>query len=810
MAQSPPLHVEGETLTGAFLRGCRQHPERVFLDDRSSGVVVTWGESAAILSSVMRQWDSGHVGTQLILRGDGSWRTIIAYLAAHLSGRLLVCGDVSNPVTHSGKPLDRAVLDVISLDDISTDVVADGRVLDEDMCHRWNDGDVGRIFRTSGSTGEPKLLGVYAENRFSSDSPLFERGTSLDHYSVLNVRRPSTVVFNANVRRTVRSGGTMYMVDISRHDFRDLDSLLGSAAIAEMNLTPTMLLQMSAVARGAWTTSVESVNLSGERVTHECLVHTRELFPHALIRNNYGMTEGSASFAALVLEPGADLPSDPVPAGTVNPKLNVLVLAEDGVEMPPGQSGRVVVGGLPPVPEAFVDDTGRLGLRELHPADRLETGDLGRFTMEGLLVVEGRVEQMVKIRGERVSLLDVERAVVETGLVAEVLAAVYSDAKGGTAIGAVVVAEEEPNLGEIRRMIASLNRLVLCPTRIVAAPAVPVLPTGKVDRGTASKMLSERGDEARTEVYSAAEMSLCHIVADVLALDFVAREEDIFSLGADSLSSLQILHDMEDVFGRRFDVGFLLENPTIIEMAAALSSRLELRSRVMHLAGPRTGASVYWILPGANPYMARPIAAATPAIRHAALLNLGALPDDVVLCDYDEMVRVLVRAIESDAARAGENFVIAGFSSGCYLANAAAAELGESGHGCTGLVLVDPPAHADIVAEWCDSGKITNPINIVHGREGAIALLDPVAADRALFGLQLFALARHHPPCVAVPRLFIGSGKDRFTEPQWLRSDRDTVVVAEQAHLDFVRRPETVASALQEWGAWRSLAGVQV
>ena len=155
MPRTPPLHVEGETLTGAFLRGCRQHPERILLDDRSSGVVVTWGESAAILSSVMRHWNSAHVGSQVILRGDGSWRTIIAYLAAHLSGRLLVCGDVSNPVTHSGSPLDRAVLDTVSLDDISTEVVADGDDLDEAGCHRWNDGDVGRIFRTSGSTGEP-------------------------------------------------------------------------------------------------------------------------------------------------------------------------------------------------------------------------------------------------------------------------------------------------------------------------------------------------------------------------------------------------------------------------------------------------------------------------------------------------------------------------------------------------------------------------------------------------------------------------------------------------------------------------------
>jgi hypothetical protein len=146
---------------------------------------------------------------------------------------------------------------------------------------------------------------------------------------------------------------------------------------------------------------------------------------------------------------------------------------------------------------------------------------------------------------------------------------------------------------------------------------------------------------------------------------------------------------------------------------------------------------------------------------------------------------------------------LAGFSTGTYLANAVAEVLQETTDAFAGLVVVDPPLHADVVAEWRDSGKIANPIHIVHGREGMIALLDPVTSDRALFGLQLFALSRHSPPSVDVPRLFIGSGRERFSEGHWIPRDGDTVVLADERHLDFVRRPDIVTDALSRWDVWQ-------
>jgi len=800
MPLHPPLTIEGEQFAQSITRSARDFPNRIFINDLSEKHSITWEQSHNLIHAVIREWQSTGVRDQILLMCDASWRTTIAVLAAHLSGRVALLADASNPATYSGEPLSRAQIDVISPEEIvALNRAGDPPIETYPALHQWPEGSLARVFLTSGSTGTPKLLGAIAESQFGGWSPLFERGVRASHYSVLNVRRPSTIVYFANLRRAVRSSGTLFLFDILKHDFRQLDDLLKDTTFSEMSLTPTMAMQLTSSTSGLWKKHVENINLAGEKVTRECLQAVRQSFPDSLIRNAYGMTEISATIAELQIEPDDTLPNDPVPVGKPLHGLTVHIVSEEGEELPPGELGQIIVSGLPSSMEGHVDENGRIEFHTLHPPDHLETGDLGFLTPDEMLVVEGRWEQMVKIRGERVSLLEVEKAILETGLVAQALAATYTGIHGSTAVGALLVSHETdiPSTAELRRAITKNNRLIFSPTRIRQVDEIPKLTVGKVDRVTASELLQSDTSTKLAEVYNAAEMTLSGLIGNILGIDFVARDEDIFSLGADSLSCLEIIHDIENVFTREVDIAFLLQYPTISLIAEALSRDFSQGSRLVQLVPSMCETTIYWVLPGSNPYMARPIALEFSDVRHVALLNLGSLPGDVVLGDFDQMVEALQWAIVNENPR--NSFFVAGFSSASYLANALCQSLVDGGLSPKGLIVIDPPTHETIVEEWCRSGKTAHPIHMMTAREGYLSRLAPGTADHALFGLQAFALSRHTPQHLDLPRLFISSSADRLLEQHWSPLKSDQVVIADVQHLNFIREPSVVVNCLRGW-----------
>ena len=800
MHQTPPLVIDGESLSDSFLRGIDDEPNRIFLDDLSLQHRVTWHEAGQYVGELIREWETLKVGQQIVLMGDSSWRTALCAIAGHLTGRLVVMADVANPATFSGDLILKAKLYAVFPEQMKSLMeLPQKKVALDVLPYQWKQNEIARAFLTSGSTGIPKLLGSVADNKKAGISPLFERGVQNDYFSCLSVRRPSTLAYFANLRRAIRTTGSCFFIDITKHDFGSFDSLLFEAKISEMSFTPTMAMQLANNSKGDWRLAVENVNLSGEILTATHVSVLRDFFPRSLLRNNYGMTEVAGSISELLIEPSAPPLVGPIPAGVVADGLKIFIVDEEDLELPKGISGRVVVTGLPASKEGKVTTDGRIEFTVLHQEGRLETGDIGHMTIDDLLVIEGRWQQMVKIRGERVSLLEVENAVLETGLASAVIAATYLDSKGDAAVGVLVVSKNDKRvvISDIRKSISERHRLILCPTRVIVVDEIPVLAVGKVDRVSASHMLQHESPAERSEVYSAVEITLSKIVSEALGIDFVAREDDIFSLGADSLSCLQIIHDIEVKLSSEIDVTFLLSFPTLSSMATALMQRSVRPGRCVPLTNRSTTPTVYWILPGANPYMALPIARQMSEARHIALLNLGSLIGDVVTGEFEQMVSSLEQAVVEDHQRG--DFFIAGFSSACFLANALAQTLLERGTEPTGLVVIDPPSHQGIVDEWCDSGKIAHPIYMMTAREGLLAQLDPVTTDRGLFGLQLFGLSRFQPRLVSIPRLFIGSDKDRFDEDYWTPGVKDLISIADEKHLDFVRQPSIVVNALLDW-----------
>lgn len=241
----------------------------------------------------------------------------------------------------------------------------------------------------------------------------------------------------------------------------------------------------------------------------EPLLARLEAFYRAPVLESYGMTE-TQLIACNPPPPRARKPgSVGLPAGP-----EVRVVDPEGIPLPPGEVGEVVVRG----------DNVFDGYEEAEEANALafrdgwfRTGDLGCFDEEGYLFLRGRVKELINRGGQKVSPFEVEGLLREHPAVAE--AAVFPAAHPtlGQAVMAAVVARAGAAVGEaaLRRHLADRLAAYKVPLRILVVPEIPKGSTGKVARsGLAERWKSDLaaappagpgGEEAGPEAWAEAE-----------------------------------------------------------------------------------------------------------------------------------------------------------------------------------------------------------------------------------------------------------------------------------------------------------------
>jgi acyl carrier protein len=325
--------------------------------------------------------------------------------------------------------------------------------------------------------------------------------------------------------------------------------------------------------------SLRYLTAGSERLTRaNAAAVQRLLAPDAKLVQTYGSTE-AARICINVLEDPVQPGDSPLPVGVAVAGKRVQVLAPDGSPAGPGATGEIVITSryLSYYWDPASAGQGAPSTEERAAAWTLRTGDLGMIDDDGLLVLLGREDRMVKIRGHRVELDMVERALLALDLVHE---AVVLDEPGGSdtrRLVAHVVLREPASPGEIahlRRVLGTRLPAYMVPSRIVVLEELPLLPNGKVDvRGLAAASASSAPDggvPALSETLTESEELLVGIWSSALECERVGREEDFFELGGDSLTAAVIAAGVHHAFGVELELSSFTNAPNVATMAPLL------------------------------------------------------------------------------------------------------------------------------------------------------------------------------------------------------------------------------------------------
>ena len=542
--------------------------------DREQVVAILLPRSADLVVAALATWRAGAAYAPF----DPS--TPVARLAEILDDLqpavLVTHGKLASALPAAGWP-------VVTLDAEaeSADAESDAESIDPASAQEPPLGDalasLAYIIYTSGSTGRPK--GVEIPHAGLLNLLQWHTGT----FGVTSSDRAALLAspgFDASVWEMwpyLSAGASLYVADDdTRMDAAALRDWLVSRGITLAFVATPMAERLLAL---PWPprTCLRTL-LTGADTLHR---RPPSGLPFELV-NNYGPTEATvvATSGAVAPDPLADGPPS---IGRPIPNVNAYVLDERRQPVASGAEGELYLGGVG-IARGYRNQPELTAERFLTSpliatGERLyRTGDKARWLADGSLAFLGRLDDQVKIRGHRIELDEIVATLAAHPDVEQAAVTAQPGPDGELSLVAFVVAAAGAALSPAALRAALETRLPvhMLPSTFVALDALPLTPSGKVDRARlpAVETVEALRDPEFIAPRSDIEIQLAELVGDLLGVHPIGVGDNFFLLGGHSLLGTQLIVRVHDAFGVELSLRAVFDHPTLADLAREVERAL--------------------------------------------------------------------------------------------------------------------------------------------------------------------------------------------------------------------------------------------
>ncbi|MFD9478345.1 amino acid adenylation domain-containing protein [Streptomyces nojiriensis] len=438
--------------------------------------------------------------------------------------------------------------------------------------HRQTDpAQLAYIMYTSGSTGRPKGVAVRHCDVVALSA---DRHWRAGHSRVLMHSPHSFDASTYELWVPLTSGGSIVVAPPGHVDVHVVRRLVEEHGITAMWLTAGLFRMMAQESPEAFR-DLSELWTGGDVVSPEAARKVLEACPSLRLSNGYGPTE-TTTFAVAHRVDATAAPTA-LPIGTPLDNTRIYVLDGSLHPVPPGVEGELYIAGAG-LARGYVRDPGLTALRFVPdpfgpPGTRMyRSGDLARWTHDGLLEYRGRNDDQVKLRGLRIDLGEVESALARQPGIRQATATVHQDPSGAKRlVGYYVPAEgsggEERSVGLLTLLKEELPSFMV-PALLVPLEQLPLTANGKVDRQALPQPSPVRSSGPAARPRTPREALLCGLVAALLRVADVHPDDSFLDLGGDSILAIQLASRARQA-GLLLSARDVFRHATIAETAAA-------------------------------------------------------------------------------------------------------------------------------------------------------------------------------------------------------------------------------------------------
>ncbi|EFW15725.1 non-ribosomal peptide synthetase [Coccidioides posadasii str. Silveira] len=443
---------------------------------------------------------------------------------------------------------------------------------------------------TSGSTGVPKGVLVSHENMRENIAVLSEIYPTPPGSKMLQACSPAFDVSVFEIFFTWAMGMTLCSAtnDII---FRDIEGAIRTLEVTHLSLTPSV----AALVRSRNVPKVQFLVTAGEALTPEVAKEWADVG----VYQGYGPCETTNICTVKPRVRTTDLLSN---IGKPFKNTSAFVLSQGNTfsPVPRGAVGELCFGGkqvalgylnMPDVTrEKFVE----------HPeyGKVYRSGDYGRMLPDGSLAFVGRRDDLVKLRGQRIELGEVNSAILQSRVVKSCTTLICGDKPSGSQLLVsfwVPVADSSPYIKvdpkrssiltkELYDTISKILPMYMIPSFILPIETIPVTVNGKVDKRLLADMYSNAAPDYldlfsnnaeisdNSEELSETESKIVQLVAAVTntpATD-IGRHSSFYRLGMDSILAVSLSRQLKLSGFGQVDVSVIMKNDTVSRLAAAI------------------------------------------------------------------------------------------------------------------------------------------------------------------------------------------------------------------------------------------------
>ncbi|MCT6862747.1 MAG: amino acid adenylation domain-containing protein [Bacillus velezensis] len=434
------------------------------------------------------------------------------------------------------------------------------------------------IIYTSGSTGTPK--GVAVEHRQAAAFLSGMQGQfPLTEEDVIVLK--SSFSFDASIWQLfwwTISGASVYLLPAGwEKDPVRMIEAFSSEKVTTAHFIPAMVNSFldaletePAETRARLGRTLTRVFAGGEALSPLTAARFADLLPETVLIHGYGPTEATVDAAFYVCDRKQDSGRTRLPIGKPVPGARLYVLDSGGTIQPAGVAGELYIAGTgvargylnrPELTEErFVDDP-------FYPGERMyQTGDIARWTEDGLVEWLGRSDGQVKVRGYRIEPGEIEAAIRRIDGIREAAVTARTE-EGETALYAYI---EGRKSDDVRAELATRLPAYMMPAQFIEMSEWPVTPSGKLDR----RALPAPGGAADRQAYTAprnvTEMKLCALWEEVLKNGPVGIRDHFFERGGHSLKATALVSRIAKEFGVQVPLQDIFARPTVEELASVI------------------------------------------------------------------------------------------------------------------------------------------------------------------------------------------------------------------------------------------------
>ena len=442
------------------------------------------------------------------------------------------------------------------------------------------------LVNTSGSTGNPKII----EGCHKSLSHFIH--WEVNEYK-LNTQTRGCVLARPSFDLSLRemfapllAGGTLCIPepDVKAQPVK-LIEWLGEKRINLIHPIPSIFRQLMREIKNndelSWNVQgFENILFAGEALFGRDVAEWRSIGGYkATLSNLYGPSETTLAKICNRINDNTYQPNEIIPLGKPLPNTSILIVA-DNLLCSTNVIGEIFIKtpfrskGYYKEPEMTREKFIQNPLHNDFEDIVYQTGDLGKYLEDGTIVFTGRLDSQVKVRGNRIELPEIEKAIMNYPDIKQAIVLAIKNADGDNVLACYYTGDAFFNKEDLRSYLKDYLPEYMFPSYYIHLDEFPLNLNGKIDRRALPKPEELLYDQLSFEAPgNELEEKLSVIWADVLNLKKVGVNNSFYELGGHSLSVTKVLSRIYKELGIEIALKDIFDNPTIKKLALLLAGK---------------------------------------------------------------------------------------------------------------------------------------------------------------------------------------------------------------------------------------------